>query len=974
MTNAGSRCSTRGLRLAHSLPGVLLLWVGGHAMAACVTSPGARLQATAGSVCSAAGSYGSSGIPAGQSALGASTGGGVNAASLVSMSLSQNGINGVHATDAGSQIDLQGGLTLVRPGASSGIRGLRAANGATVNVNGPLSMTLSNGSSNYGIYAESANTRVVLNGSVGVAIGAGGAFAPGIRATTGATIEANGAVAVTTGGDMRSDAITSDNGSTVRLNGRLNLGVTGTQAATLKISSTATITYAGVADLRNAGLNGSGIRAVTGGVATATASSTTSIQSSGINGIGISVRDAGSQVNLAGPANIRVTGATQANTPAGTQESYAAGLLVTGGGALNATSSLAIATTDASSYGAALLADSPSISATGTGSIAAAGSALGFFTGAGQSASFGGFSIASASGDLVRVDAATGATLTLKNSSATASSTGNLLHAVNGSSLAFAADNSTLTGNVVTDATSTVSMRLLNGSALTGSIDPVALAIDGTSHWTMTGNSSLSSLALAGRIDFQPPGSGFVPQTLTVNGNWVGQGGVVALRTALGDSASSTDRIVIDGGAVSGSTTLQVRNAGGLGALTTGDGIMLVSAINGATTTAQTTKSGFSLAGGHVDAGAYEYRLYSANASGDGENWYLRSTTPAVASPPAPATSDAAGVAGTPPTPVPLVATYRAEVPLFSALPSQLRQADLAMLGNLHRRTGDGAAVQGQHAAWGRLVHADVDLRQQGTVTPSSEGRMRGFQTGMDLFAPADSAWRAGVYVGQLEGRLGVQGFARGVQGAVGSNDLRSRYLGAYATWKGESERYADAVLQAGSHRYGVEAMGNPANAGRGRSLVASLEIGQAFALSPGWPGWRIEPQAQVVHQTLDLDDTVIGGARVSQQTGGGWLGRLGVRMRGEIATAAGLLQPYARLNFYSAGAGTDVAQFVNAAAVTRIAAATGYRGVELAGGFTLALSEIVDVYGELGRLHATGGGLRARSSLQGSGGMRARW
>jgi len=969
MTDAASNFRTRGLRLVPSIPGVLLLWVGGNAMAACVTSPGARLQATAGSVCIAGSSYGSSGIPAGQAALGASTGGRVNAANLVSMSLSQNGINGVYATDVGSQINLQGGLKLDRPGASTGIRGLRAANGATINVNGPLSITLSNGSSNYGIYAESANTRITFNGSVGVDIGAGGAFAPGIRATTGATIEANGAVAVTTGGDMRSDAITSDNASTVRLNGPLNLGVTGTQAATLKISSTATITYAGVADLRNSGLNGSGIRAVTGGVATATASSNTSIQSSGINGIGISVRDAGSQVNLAGAATIRVTGATQANTPAGTQESFAAGLLVTGGGALNAAGSLAIATTDASSYGAALLANNPSISATGTGSITAAGSALGFFAGTGQTASFDGFAITSAAGDLVRVNAATGATLALKNSSAMASSTGNLLHAVNGGSLIFTADNSTLTGNVVTDATSTVDMRLSSGSALTGSIDPVALTIDGTSRWTMTGSSSLSSLALAGRIDFQPTGTGFVPQTLTVNGNWVGQGGVVAMRTALGDSASSTDRIVIDGGAVSGTTTLQVRNAGGLGALTTGDGIMLVSAINGATTTAQTTKNGFSLAGGHVDAGAYEYRLYSANASGAGENWYLRSTTPAVASPPPTSTSDAAEVAGTP-VPVSL-ATYRAEVPLFSALPSQLRQADLAMLGNLHRRVGDGNVAQGQHAAWGRLVYADIDLHQQGTVTPSSEGRLRGFQTGMDLFAPSDSAWRAGVYVGQLEGRLDVRGFARGVQGAVGSNDLRSRYLGAYATWKGESERYADAVLQAGSHRYGVEATGNPANAGRGRSLVASLEVGQAFALAPGW---RIEPQAQVVHQTLDLDDTVIGGARVSQQAGGGWLGRLGVRVRGEIATAAGLLQPYARLNFYSAGAGTDVAQFVNAAAVTRIAAATGYRSVELAGGFTLALSDAVDVYGELGRLHATGGALRARSSLQGSGGLRARW
>jgi outer membrane autotransporter protein len=316
---------------------------------------------------------------------------------------------------------------------------------------------------------------------------------------------------------------------------------------------------------------------------------------------------------------------------------------------------------------------------------------------------------------------------------------------------------------------------------------------------------------------------------------------------------------------------------------------------------------------------------------------------------------------------------------LFAALPSQLRQADLAMLGNLHRRTGDDEsaassdpASQSRRAAWGRLVYADIDVHQQGTVTPSSDGRLRGFQTGVDLVAPTGSAWRAGVYVGQLEGRVGVQGFARGVQGAVGSNDLRSRYLAAYATWKDdENERYADAVLQAGSHRYGVEATGNQANWGKGRSLLASLEVGQAFGFAPGW---RIEPQAQVVYQKLKLDDAALSGANVSQQTGGGWLGRLGVRVRGEMATAAGLLQPYGRLNLYSASAGTDVAQFINAAAVTRIASATAYRSAELAGGFTLSLSRATTVYGEIGRLYAMGGDTRARSSLQGSAGVRARW
>ncbi|RZL94197.1 MAG: autotransporter outer membrane beta-barrel domain-containing protein, partial [Variovorax sp.] len=135
---------------------------------------------------------------------------------------------------------------------------------------------------------------------------------------------------------------------------------------------------------------------------------------------------------------------------------------------------------------------------------------------------------------------------------------------------------------------------------------------------------------------------GATPGTdLTVTGAYVGNGGTLRLGTALGTSASVSDRLVLDGAAASasGRTTVQVTNLGGLGALTTGNGIEIVAARNGATTTAQTTRSAFALAGGHVDAGAYAYTLHAADASGAGESWYLRSTTPAVTTPTTPVTT-----------------------------------------------------------------------------------------------------------------------------------------------------------------------------------------------------------------------------------------------------------------------------------------------------------------------------------------------
>lgn len=127
-----------------------------------------------------------------------------------------------------------------------------------------------------------------------------------------------------------------------------------------------------------------------------------------------------------------------------------------------------------------------------------------------------------------------------------------------------------------------------------------------------------------------------------------------------------------------------------------------------------------------------------------------------------------------------------------------------------------------------------------------------------------DSTWRAGVYSGQPDGDMQVKGFARGITNlAVGSNDLRSQYLGGYATWTNDRGFYADAVLQAGRHRYEIKPQTTLRTKGKASRLSASLEIGQSF---PFGEGWQIEPQAQLVHQSLDFDDVDIAGARVRQE------------------------------------------------------------------------------------------------------------
>jgi outer membrane autotransporter protein len=527
----------------------------------------------------------------------------------------------------------------------------------------------------------------------------------------------------------------------------------------------------------------------------------------------------------------------------------------------------------------------------------------------------------------------------------------------------------TLSGaNTYTGATNVAAGTLRAGAANTFSA-PSAHSVAAGATLDLAGFSqTVASLANSGTVSLAGSAPG---TTLTVRGNYVGSNGVLRLGTALGATGPS-DRLVIDGGAATGTTRVQFAQLAGLGALTSGNGIEVITAQNGATTTAQTTRDAFALEGGHVDAGAYEYRLHAADAAGAGENWYLRSTLPG-------ATPEVPGEPGVPSAPsiVPIV-TYRAEASLYAALPSQLRQSNLAMLGDLRRRVGDDD-VKGTAAlttgtgrrAWGRVLSADLDIRQGGTVSPTSKGDLTGFQAGTDLLAMPN--WRAGLYVGQLDGDATVNGFASGVAGLyAGRNDLRSQYFGVYGTFTGDNGFHADAVVQSGRHRYTVRPGFGGGVEGRGNSLLGSIEVGQAFAL--GASGWQVEPQLQLIHQHLDLDDAAIAGAVVQPRADSGWIARAGVRLKGQVDTSVGILQPYGRVNVYKTSSGTDLAQFVNGATRTGIAAPSGGTSTELAGGFTLALGQRTSVYGELGKLWSSGGSAKVKSAVHGGVGVRVKW
>lgn len=172
-------------------------------------------------------------------------------------------------------------------------------------------------------------------------------------------------------------------------------------------------------------------------------------------------------------------------------------------------------------------------------------------------------------------------------------------------------------------------------------------------------NQTLSRLENSGTVNL----SGAMPGTrLTLTGPYIGNNGQLGISTVLGDDRSTTDQLLLSGpnAIASGHSTLSITNVGGLGAQTTGNGIEVIKTENGASI----DKNAFSLASEHIDVGAYEYRLYQNENS-----IALKSTKTQI-------------------NPEPDVTTYRQEVPLISALASQIRQGDIAMLSNKYQRVG----------------------------------------------------------------------------------------------------------------------------------------------------------------------------------------------------------------------------------------------------------------------------------------------
>ncbi|QWU26779.1 calcium-binding autotransporter Cah [Escherichia coli] len=301
---------------------------------------------------------------------------------------------------------------------------------------------------------------------------------------------------------------------------------------------------------------------------------------------------------------------------------------------------------------------------------------------------------------------------------------------------------------------------------------------------------------------------------LTTN-NLTGQGGTINMRVRL-DGSNASDQLVINGGQATGKTWLAFTNVGNsnLGVATSGQGIRVVDAQNGATT----EEGAFALSR-PLQAGAFNYTL---NRDSD-EDWYLRSEN-----------------------------AYRAEVPLYASMLTQAMDYDRILAGSRSHQTGVNGennsvrlSIQGGH-----LGHDNNGGIARG-ATPESSGSYGFVRLEGDLLRTevAGMSVTAGVYGAAGHSSVDVKdddgsraGTVRDDAGSLGG------YLNLVHTSSG---LWADIVAQGTRHSMKASSDNNDFRA-RGWGWLGSLETGLPFSITDNL---MLEPQLQYTWQGLSLDD-----------------------------------------------------------------------------------------------------------------------
>lgn len=417
-----------------------------------------------------------------------------------------------------------------------------------------------------------------------------------------------------------------------------------------------------------------------------------------------------------------------------------------------------------------------------------------------------------------------------------------LVEVVGDSTVNLTVDNAQLEGDITAEAGSTANVTLTNQARLTGrlqNVERLALAEEG--RWTLVENSQLGALDMkGGEVRF---GDANQYQRLTL-GELSGNG------TFIMDAdfaTGQTDFLEVTGDAT-GNHSLLVGSSGA--EPVTPDAVQLVHVTQGDAT--------FALVGDSVDVGTFSYGLVQR-----GNDWFLENASDTIS----PGTASALALFNTAPT------IWYGE------------------LTTLRGRLGELRLDARKSGVWGRAYGNRYNVDGQAGYRQSQQG----FSLGADTPLPwGDGQWLAGVLAGHSNSDLSL---TRG-----GSAEVKSYYLGLYATWlDASSGYYLDSVVKL--NRFdndaevtlsdGQRAKGNYDNVGVG----ASVEFGRHLSLGNGY---FVEPYTQWSAATIaGKDYRLDNGLEVRGDDTRSLLGKAGATLGRTFDLGAGrFIQPYLRLAY----------------------------------------------------------------------------
>ena len=411
---------------------------------------------------------------------------------------------------------------------------------------------------------------------------------------------------------------------------------------------------------------------------------------------------------------------------------------------------------------------------------------------------------------------------------------------------------------------------------------------------------TLNSLELAGTAILSSPSqvkAAFTPTTMTINGDYTGNNGLLALRTVLGDDLSATDKLVVRGD-TSGTTRVSVSNAGGNGAATT-EGIRIIDV--------EGVSNGTFVKEGRIVAGAYDYDIVKR----DNQNWSLTSVALPGPIPPTPPVEPKEPEVPAPPTPAG-PHQYRPETGSYLA---NILAANTLFTTRLHDRLGETQytdALTGEQkvtSLWMRHIGGHNRFKD-GSGQISTQSNRYVMQLGGDIAQWSTDGldrWHLGLMAGYANSKSRSHS---SLTGYTSHGEISGYSAGLYGTWYAndadKTGAYVDGWMLYNWFDNTVSGQGLASEKYDSDGITASVETGYTWKLAEFSErnALYIQPKVQVTWMDVQADTHVEkNGTRVVDKTDGNLQTRLGVKayLQGHNAMDDGkdrTFQPFVEANW----------------------------------------------------------------------------